>query len=51
MEQEAEKKVKTSGRGTELESGAFLLAHQLGDALNIFVPLTAELSAWHMVGI
>lgn len=25
--------------------------HEVGDALNIFVSLTSELSAWHMVGI
>lgn len=54
LEQEAGKEVKTSGRETELQSQGHLTllpAHQLGDALNIFVPLTDELSAWHMVGI
>lgn len=54
MWQEIGKEVKTSGRETQLQSQRHLThlpAHQLGDALNIFVPLTAELSAWHMVGI
>lgn len=45
--QVAGKEVKTSGRvnrAKESRVSALLRAHELGDALNIFVPLTAELS-------
>lgn len=47
LEQIAGKEMKTSGRVNRAkESGisALLPAHELGDAINIFVPITAELT-------